>query len=190
MQLLKVMSRLSKIDTPFLPYFHLCRELGVRAVDGMVKGRVLDLRWTESVSATAFVDTAGIGGGERAGGGGGSVVAGHSRDTTLINASSVGVGSSSASSVTPASNSEPPPPIDASHEEVMMPVSEAEMGRFRRGTHSIATDVYYDDMMEVVGPKLFPITPIMRYAMRDVVHEYEDNQSVSEYASLSDVDEY
>jgi hypothetical protein len=59
MQLLKVMSRLSKIDTPYLPYFHLCRELGVRAVDGMVKGRVLDLRWTECVSATGFVDAAG-----------------------------------------------------------------------------------------------------------------------------------
>jgi acetyl-CoA carboxylase carboxyltransferase component len=45
-----------------------------------------------------------------------------------------------------------------------------------------------DDL--VVGPKLVPATPIMRYAMREVVQEYEDEQSVSEYASLSDVDEY
>ena len=48
----------------------------------------------------------------------------------------------------------------------------------------------FAEVMEVVGPKLVPTTPIMRYAMRDVVHEYEDDQSVSEYASLSDVDEY
>ena len=190
MQLLKAMSRLSKIDTPYLPYFHLCRELGVRAVDGMVKGRVLDLRWTESVSATGFVDAAGVGPTTGTGAGG------HLRDSTLVNqtpgSSAAGAGASGSGSSTAAAgtNSDPPPPIDAAHEEVMMPVSEAEIGHLRRGTHSIATDVYYDDMMEVVGPKLFPITPIMRYAMRDVVHEYEDNQSVSEYASLSDVDEY
>jgi hypothetical protein len=30
----------------------------------------------------------------------------------------------------------------------------------------------------------------MRFAMHDVVAEYEDDQSISEYASLSDVDEY
>jgi hypothetical protein len=161
----------------------------------MVKGRVLDLRWTESVSATGFVDAAAGGGGVGAtgagattGGGGG----GHSRDSTLVNLpqQAASVGSSSGGTTTPAAgaNSDPPPPIDAPHEEVMTPVFEADMGHLRRGTHSMA-DVY-DDMMEVVGPKLFPVTPIMRYAMRDVVHEYEDNQSVSEYASLSDVDEY
>jgi len=32
-----------------LPYFLLCREIGVKAVDGMVRGRVLDLRWTDIV---------------------------------------------------------------------------------------------------------------------------------------------
>lgn len=182
MQLLKVMSRLSKPDTPYLPYFHLCRELGVRAVDGMVKGRVLDLRWTECVSATGFVDLAGgpvgVGGTSAAGAGG---VGGHSRDSTLVDQHAAA-----------SASSDPPPPIDAAHEDAIMPVLETEMGHLR-GTvhaHSVATGVYYDDMMEVVGPKLFPITPIMRYAMRDVVHEYEDNQSVSEYASLSDVDEY
>jgi hypothetical protein len=43
-------------------------------------------------------------------------------------------------------------------------------------------------LLEVVGPKLVPMTPIMRYAMREVVSEYEDEQSISEYASiLSDV---
>jgi len=70
----------------------------------------------------------------------------------------------------------PPPPID--DDEGMIPVQDAEMRD------------QYDDLLDVVGPKLVPITPIMRYAMRDVVTEYEDDQSISEYASLSDVDEY
>jgi hypothetical protein len=33
-----------------IPYFPLCRELGVGAVDGMVKGRILELRWTETIT--------------------------------------------------------------------------------------------------------------------------------------------
>jgi hypothetical protein len=33
-----------------IPYFALCRELGVGAVDGMVKGRILELRWTETIT--------------------------------------------------------------------------------------------------------------------------------------------
>ena len=41
-----------------------------------------------------------------------------------------------------------------------------------------------------VGPKLLPATPIMRYAMREVVRDYLEEDTVSEYASLSDVNEY
>jgi len=42
-----------------------------------------------------------------------------------------------------------------------------------------------------VGPKLFPATPIMRYAMKVVVSDYIlEDDTVSEYASLSDVNEY
>ena len=51
-QLIKVMVKLTENeDGPgrALPYFLLCREIGVKAVDGMVRGRVLDLRWTEVV---------------------------------------------------------------------------------------------------------------------------------------------
>ena len=48
----------------------------------------------------------------------------------------------------------------------------------------------FEVVMELIGSKLVPTTPIMRYAMRDVVQEYEDDQSISQYASLSDVDEY
>lgn len=35
---------------PCLAYFPLCRELGARAVDGMVRGRVLELRWSKTVT--------------------------------------------------------------------------------------------------------------------------------------------
>lgn len=31
-------------------YFPLCREMGVQAVDAMVRGRILELRWTKTVS--------------------------------------------------------------------------------------------------------------------------------------------
>ena len=44
------------------------------------------------------------------------------------------------------------------------------------------------DEHEVIGPKLVPLTPIMRFAMREVVQEYEDVRTVSEYASLNDPD--
>ncbi|GAA5973059.1 hypothetical protein JCM11641_000392 [Rhodosporidiobolus odoratus] len=33
-----------------LPYFPLCRELGARAVDGMIRGRVLELRWSRAIT--------------------------------------------------------------------------------------------------------------------------------------------
>ena len=33
-----------------LPYFGLCRELGVKAVDGLVRARLLELRWSRTVS--------------------------------------------------------------------------------------------------------------------------------------------
>jgi len=59
----------------------------------------------------------------------------------------------------------------------MIPISEREAGMLPE-----------DD--EIFGPKVMPATPIMRYAMREVVAEYEDTRSVSEYASLADVDEY
>ena len=176
MELLKVMSRLARPDTQYLPYFHLCRELGVRTVDGMVKGRVLDLRWTETVTKESG-DEMRI----RS-----MAVPPHVRDSALASASSptttggVGTATSSAGFATALGGSvgntpiDPPPPID--EEDIqMIPVHGGEM---------------YDEVLEVIGPKLVPTTPIMRYAMRDVVQEYEDDQSVSEYASLSDVDEY
>lgn len=155
MQLLKVMSRLAQADAGgYLPYFLLCRELGVRAVDGMVKGRLLDLRWTETVTRE---NVDGLEEGRRSG-----VSAFGGRGPG-------GIPSYSPPGVDPVAVEM----IPQASEEGMVPVSDI-----------------YEEAMEVVGPRLVPTTPIMRYAMRDVVQEYEDDQSVSEYASLSDVDEY
>ncbi|KAF9563863.1 hypothetical protein CPC08DRAFT_760631 [Agrocybe pediades] len=194
MELLKVMSRLAKPDMPYLPYFHLCREIGVRAVDGMVKGRVLDLRWTEPVTkemgdetrarSSRVMDLPNP-----------NMQQMHVRDSALASATAVAGTSGSlypgqhqqesASNVN-TTHVDPPPPID-DHED-MVPVSEMGMG-MGMGHHAPEMEAY-EEVVEVVGPKLVPTTPIMRFAMRDVVQEYEDDQSVSEYASLSDVDEY
>lgn len=169
MELLKVMSRLARPDTPYLPYFNLCRELGVRAVDGMVKGRVLDLRWTETVTKEIL--------GEDTSRGNSSVLpnAGVAGMSPVAGGSSVGL----QAGYLPL---DPPPPID--DDDGMEPFSETDVTRMHQPPN------VYEEIMEVVGPKLVPTTPIMRFAMREVVQEYEDDQSVSEYASLSDVDEY
>jgi len=50
--LLSVMKRLKEATyVPWtLDYFKLCRELGPGVVDGMVRGRILELRWTPSIT--------------------------------------------------------------------------------------------------------------------------------------------
>ncbi|KAG6860239.1 hypothetical protein C0995_013785 [Termitomyces sp. Mi166 len=158
MQLLKVMSRLTQPDTTYIPYFLLCREMGVRAVDGMVKGRLLDLRWTETVTKENGEEVRARSGVISTAGGPG------------------GIPGYSPPGVDPVATDMMP----QASEEGMIPVSE----------HELEQRDIYEDVLEVVGPKLVPTTPIMRYAMRDVVQEYEDDQSVSEYASMLDVDEY
>jgi hypothetical protein len=178
MQLLKVMSRLTKPDTPYLPYFMLCRELGVRAVDGMVKGRVLDLRWTVPVSKengeeerirTSLTGYSGIG-----------MPPPPPPPPMNYNAAMAASGSGTA-----VDTFGPPPPID---DEDMIPIPEIELGR---NIHSsVPVDPYEEEYLELVGPKLIPITSIMRYAMAEVIEEYEDDQSNSIYASLSDPEEY
>ena len=57
-QLIKVMVKLTENeDGPAraLPYFLLCKEIGVKAVDGMVRARILDLRWTDVVKRSNTV---------------------------------------------------------------------------------------------------------------------------------------
>lgn len=175
MQLLKVTSRLTKPDTPYLPYFMLCREMGVRAVDGMVKGRVLDLRWTEPVSKENGEEE-GVRGSMTGYSGVGMPPPPPMNYNAAMAASASG---------TAVDHLGPPPPID--DEDVMIPVPE--MGS-RRDVHSGIPVEPYEEYLELIGPKLIPITPIMRYAMGEVIEEYEDDQSVSEYESLPDVDEY
>ena len=52
--LLKVMSRLvhqeNFDEVADLPYFPLCREIGARAVDGLVRARLLELRWCATIT--------------------------------------------------------------------------------------------------------------------------------------------
>ncbi|KAI0822418.1 hypothetical protein BC628DRAFT_1316714 [Trametes gibbosa] len=191
-QLLKVMNRLAQPGARSLPYFLLCRELGARAVDGMVRGRVLDLRWTEPVSrevADAFRQSVRV----RE-----SVVrARRGGDAGL------GAGSSGTAVNDPGSG-----PGGPKEEDVMVPMSDEEVLR----AHERLMDgpplalgegegedegEGEEDEEEVLGPKLVPISPIMRYAMREVVQEYyddddddDDDRTASEYASLSDVQEY
>jgi hypothetical protein len=172
MQLLKVMSRLTKPETPYLPYFMLCRELGVRAVDGMVKGRVLDLRWTEPVSKENGEE-------ERIRYSGGGIP----QTPVPMNYNAAMAASTSGTAV---DHLGPPPPID--EEEAMTPVPD--MGSRRDVNSGVPLQAYEDEYLELVGPKLIAISPIMWYAMGEVIEEYEDDQSVSEYASLPDVDEY
>ncbi|KAG6846185.1 hypothetical protein H0H93_015548 [Arthromyces matolae] len=163
MQLLKVMSRLTQPHTSYIPYFHLCREIGVRAVDGMIKGRLLDLRWTETVTKENTEDLR-----TRSG---------------VLNGAAGGPGPGGIPSYAP-------PGIDPVAADMVPQVSASEEGMIPVSEHELGQRDIYEDVLEVVGPKLVPTTPIMRYAMREVVQEYEDDRSVSEYASLSDVDEY
>jgi hypothetical protein len=47
-ELLQVMKMM--VDPPHsVPYFDLCRDIGTKAVDSMIKARILELRWTKTV---------------------------------------------------------------------------------------------------------------------------------------------
>lgn len=160
MQLLKVMSRLTQPDVASLPYFLLCRELGVRAVDGMVRGRVLDLRWTETVTKES----------------------GEMRNNGIR----IGEGTNMETGLHGRTGSSRATTMGTEEGGGMVAISE-------RDLEQMQANMYEEDEqedIEVVGPKLVAMTPIMRFAMCEVVEEYEDQRSLSEYASLSDVDEY
>ncbi|KIJ99668.1 hypothetical protein K443DRAFT_679783 [Laccaria amethystina LaAM-08-1] len=179
MQLLKVMSRLGGEGAPYLGYFQLCKELGIRAVDGMVKGRVLDLRWTECVEAPAPV-----------------VAQGHQGSHTAVEYPSAPLlrEEDVDSDMVPVGEHELGPRVSSSYQATpsQKTPSLQPTPQQRQPIHLGPTKYEDEDegvgLLEVVGPKLVPMTPIMRYAMREVVSEYEDEQSISEYASiLSDV---
>ncbi|KAG1737469.1 uncharacterized protein EDB91DRAFT_477547 [Suillus paluster] len=161
MQLLKVMSKLSQAGTIHLPYFLLCRELGVRAVDGMVKGRVLNLQWTDPVTREGEPPTR-------------PEPVTPATVNPLVGAipSPINIGSGST--------------LGASSEDGDMMV----INPINMSTRELGQIDEEDEEEEVIGPKLMPLTPIMRYAMREVVLEYEDVRTLSDYASFTDVEEY
>ncbi|KAF9070138.1 hypothetical protein BDP27DRAFT_1221257 [Rhodocollybia butyracea] len=188
MQLLRVMSRITEHGTTYLPYFALCRELGVQAVDGMVKGKILDLRWTETVTQENEPEDA-------------SYLNRRPRPLSIE-----GAGSSGHTVVGNTNHRNPERSAGVvSEEDVMVPVSEQEVFLHGRRRHSRWRNTYEPDvpldaaMGPLLGPKLVPNDAIVKFAMKEVLCEYEeeemadDGATISEYASaasLSDVEEY
>ncbi|KAJ3888665.1 hypothetical protein GG344DRAFT_79548 [Lentinula edodes] len=180
MQLLRVISRITEPGTTYLPYFALCREYGVHAVDGMVKGRILDLRWTEPVTKELEPE-----------------------ESSYLNRQSRPLsdeGDESNGRTLVDNSNQLEGNLAAASEEDIVPIPEQEVfSHNRRRRSSRWRSVYEGSMDSVIGPKLVPTTPIMKYAMREVLREYDeevvddDDGTVSEYASaasLSDVEEY
>lgn len=165
-QLLKVMDRLTQHGTRALSYFHLCREMGARAVDGMVRGRILDLRWTDPVSKEGWDPR---------------VLSMRVRESLHANRLAAGAAGSSGTRL-----NHIPEGLD---EEDMIALSDEEFVREQERLYELRGG--YEEEEEIIGPKLVPTTPIMRFAMKEVVQEYYDEErTVSEYASLSEVEEY
>ena len=262
-QLVKVMIKLAENeDGPAraLPYFLLCKEIGVKAVDGMVRGRILDLRWTDVVKRS---NTIGVE--DRTNPNSQSILQlhpSHSQIQSRAHSTDVlrvrGGGAPYDESMTPkeitpkasqttrdsritteeASTHEtdvghvqepdrdhhqddhgPPNIISNTHARAesattminpQEPIYDAEEGeivpalsdagdtpvtgpgeqRYQQRYHQ--EEVEEDDGDDgFVGPKLLPSTPIMRYAMREVVRDFLEEDTASEYASLSeDINEY
>ncbi|KAH9063275.1 hypothetical protein EDB87DRAFT_1575660 [Lactarius vividus] len=164
LQLLRVMSRLTQPGVRSLPYFMLCREFGVRAVDGMVRGRILDLRWMDPVTKEGSESQEGV-----------SAPAGLDQPMPTSRRVSIGVHH-----------------VGASSSGTAIVSDSVEMDGMDGEPYTLVEQdlIHAQDEEEIFGPKVLPATPIMRYAMREVVAEYEDTRSVSEYASLSDMEEY
>ncbi len=117
----------------YIPYFPLCREFGVRAVDDMVRARILELRWMDTVTPEWDSDDI------------------HITPASEENASDGGLENAGASSSSP--------PAWHTQMQVQDSVLGSESGRPTSGVDA--------------GPKLVPLTPIVRFAMREVLKEYE-----------------
>ncbi|KAF8480197.1 hypothetical protein DFH94DRAFT_630595 [Russula ochroleuca] len=165
LQLLRVMSRLTQPGVRSLPYFMLCREFGVRAVDGMVRGRILDLRWMDPVTKEGpeLLE--------------GAVSQPGLDHQTMPTSRRVSIGIHH---------------IGASSSGTAIVSDSVEMDGMDGEPYTLVEQdlAHAQEDDEIFGPKVLPATPIMRYAMREVVAEYEDTRSVSEYASLSDMEDY
>ena len=164
-QLLRVMNRFIQPGTRALSYFILCREMGARAIDAMVRGKILDIRWTDTISREGYDPRVmsmrireSMPAAQRHANSSGTVV----NDQDILS--------------------------EMSEDGDMYALSEEEMMRMSQQQWEI---LGAEDEEQIVGPKLVPITPIMRYAMRKVVDEYrDDDRTVSEYESLAEVEEY
>lgn len=169
LQLLHVLARLAEPGVHSLSYFMLCREFGARAIDGMVRGRILDLRWTEPVTRE---DTP-----ERR-----RTHRQRARRQTGVGAHFDGL--------------ESPTLVDQDFaDDIHRDGDTASAAGLDDGASETADEgfvVVARTDADAMGPRILPATPILRYAMAHVVAEYEDTDSVSEYASLSDadIDEY
>ena len=262
-QLIKVMVKLTENeDGPVraLPYFLLCKEIGVKSVDGMVRGRILDLRWTDVVkrsntigaedrtnpnsqsilqlqasqsqvhSRTQSADVLRVRGGgasfkgtltpreitpkasqsTQASQESGEIVDGtesghvvteehdrrHAHDDHVshhVRNNSHTRAESAATMINPQEAI-----YDAEEGEIVPALSDAgDTPVTGPGEQRYQPTYHQQEVLEedgddgFVGPKLFPATPIMRYAMKVVVGDYiVEDDTVSEYASLSEVDEY
>lgn len=164
-QLLRVMNRFIQPGTRALSYFILCREMGARAIDAMVRGKILDIRWTDTISREGYDPRVmsmrireSMPAVQRQANSSGTVV----NDADILN--------------------------ELSEDDDMFALTEEEIMRMSQQQWEI---LGAEDEEQIVGPKLVPVTPIMRYAMRKVVDEYrDDDRTVSEYESLAEVEEY
>ena len=249
-----------------LPYFLLCKEIGVKAVDGMVRGRILDLRWTDIVKRS---NTFGMD--DRTNPNSQSILQLHPSQSHIQSRTQSadvlrirGGGASFKGTLTPPKEITPKPSqttrdsrescdiedsvfihdTENGHVQIEEPdreqhhddhVSQHARSHTHTRAESAATMInpqeaiydaeegeivpalsdagdtpvtgpgeqryqpmFHQEEVEedngddgFVGPKLFPATPIMRYAMKVVVGDYiVEDDTVSEYASLSDVIEY
>lgn len=180
------MDRLVQPGARALSYFHLCREMGARAVDGMVRGRILDLRWTDPVSREGW-DPRVLSMRPRESMRRPESVRPESgvRQRESMHARRGHAAGSSGTMVNDVTIVERQPLEDGE----MTALTDEEFLREEQRVFELRAQ---EEEEEIVGPKLVPTTPIMRYAMREVVQEYydDDDRTVSEYASLSEVEEY
>ena len=168
LQLLRVLARLTEPGVRSLSYFRLCREFGARAIDGMVRGRILDLRWTEPVTREDAPEPRRTHR-QRARRKSGAGAHYELESPTLVDQDFADEIRHDGDAVSPTHDGD---------------------GASETADESYVVVARTDS--DAMGPRILPATPILRFAMAHVVAEYEDSGSVSEYASLSDadIDEY
>ncbi|EJD01993.1 uncharacterized protein FOMMEDRAFT_109071 [Fomitiporia mediterranea MF3/22] len=176
-----------------LRYFALCREMGIKTVDDMIRARILELRWAEPVTQegsplphSLHVDSSAIPPGEPS-------------STLLAGSSSMTFHPSNPPHhVTAPVHMSPPPPSpplfyspdqpdsqEQDHVRIASPSPSHNLlhAQYRSRARSYVWGKQREDHMDVeskdgvgladgLGPTLHPTTPIVAYAMRAVLDEY------------------